>query len=549
MVQQYLSIVEGSVNGCYISSKVRYCILQFLGYAVRVKEMYRTMNGHLEVLLRVFVLPSLSFDEQELYLNDAEEYVKMTVEESFGTVKSGATELIELLVKFRFKESFQPIVQVVTEALESHRDELKYAALVIISTLKDVIPNSADMTHFLQSQVSPLVTSSSGFLRYKSLDILSLYHESIQPDQLVPVILALLVDPDLVVRVSACLSVSTLLKYPLKLNDKVVTIMHILLQTTNEINLDTLSPVIESLVFQYSEELKPYSCQFATQLVGTFMNVMASESEDINNVESTTLTAMGLLKTLDSLVLSLDGNLDILHGVESVIIPLISYILTQSILDIYEETFELINTLLFTTKCVSPLIQSILPLIYHTFNVEGVEYFHEMLPCLVKVVLYGQCDIEMMMNLVFKAMQDESKSSKVRGSILLNTLILSDQFRDEYIQPIITLCQSNMNCKNTLKIHLLNIIISLIYKAPLKTIQILEHLQFTSTFFTLWLQSLEKLKRVYDKKISILALTKLLVQSEVDLPLILQQVWVFWFDAILSLLNTYPDAVKGKYLV
>lgn len=70
------------------------------------------------------------------------------------------------------------------------------------------------------------------------------------------------------------------------------------MNTTNEIELDTLTHTMEQLVLEFSEDLKPFAAQLAIQLVNTFMRMMHeggfnNDGFDIEEAEDKSMAAMG----------------------------------------------------------------------------------------------------------------------------------------------------------------------------------------------------------------------------------------------------------------
>jgi len=212
-------------------------------------------------------------------------------------------------------------------------------------------------------------------------------------------------DPELPVRVSAALSISPFLTHEtiheaMKLH--VHTIMHELLTLTNEIDMDTLTNVMEDLVSNFSEQIAPFSVQLATQLSSTFMRIMgeyAPENEEVDaeDTENKTFAAMGVLKTITSLIMAVDASPAILAELETVIAPIIYYVLKNTIfgnlddviLDLYEEIFEMIEMCMFCAKSVSPTIWQLFDVIYHTFKSDGLEFLEDMEPTLDSYIVHG----------------------------------------------------------------------------------------------------------------------------------------------------------------
>lgn len=163
-------------------------------------------------------------------------------------------------------------------------------------------------------------------------------------------------------------------------------------------------------------------------------NNFSSDDVDFDKVEEKTMAAMGILKTLDALVLSVETSPEIVLDLEIVISPILLYVLDNSILDLFEETFELIGTCLFCVKQVSSTMWTIFPRIYNTFKMDSLEYLAEMLPSLDNYIAYGKDvflhDIEkqnQLMDIIYTVMNDKDsrESDRIRGIQLIESLLLN----------------------------------------------------------------------------------------------------------------------------
>ena len=207
------------------------------------------------------------------------------------------------------------------------------------------------METFIYMHVSPEIQSPLGFLRArvfliflirKACDVL-LKFGSIEFTDNEKVggtfqsVIQCLKDPELPVRVSAALSITPFLNHKMiheAMKPHVQTIMHELLTLTNEIDMDTLTHVMEELVSEFSEQIAPFAVQLASQLKDTFMRIMgeytpAAEDADIDDAEHKTFAAMGVLKTLTSLIMAVESSKNILAELEMVVAPVIYHVLSN----------------------------------------------------------------------------------------------------------------------------------------------------------------------------------------------------------------------------
>ena len=206
------------------------------------------------------------------------------------------------------------------------------------------------MESFIYMHVTPEILSPHGFLRarvslsfslkIKACDVLLKFGslEFIDNEKVCAAfqsVIQCLKDPELPVRVSAALSITPFLTHKMiheAMKPHVQTIMQELLNLTNEIDMDTLTSVMEELVSEFSEQIAPFAAQLATQLRDTFMRIMGdysadNEDADPEDAENKTFAAMGVLKTLTSLVMAVDSSKTILAELEVVLAPVAFHIL------------------------------------------------------------------------------------------------------------------------------------------------------------------------------------------------------------------------------
>jgi hypothetical protein len=223
-------------------------------------------------------------------------------------------------------------------------------------------------------------------------------------------------------------------------------IMQELLNLTNEIDVDTLANVMEEFVEVFAEQLTPFAVQLCIQLRNTFLRIMEDLAQsyqnndddhlddDVDESSDKTMAAMGVLKTIGTLILSLESTPDILQQLENALLPVITYTLEKRIFDLYDEIFEIIDSCTFSSKRVTPTMWSVFELIYRAFTDSGIDYMNEMLPTLDNFISYGS-DVfiandqvkQMMFDMIDTVMKSDHLSEvervcacKLMESILLN---------------------------------------------------------------------------------------------------------------------------------
>lgn len=171
-------------------------------------------------------------------------------------------------------------------------------------------------------------------------------------------------------------------------------IMQELLNLTNELDIDTLANVMEQFVQVFAEQLTPFAMQLCTQLRDSFMRIMEElaqqNHDDSEESGDKTVAAMGILKTMGTLIISLESSPETIQQLENVILPVITYTLDNRMLDLYDEIFDIIDSCTFSAKQVSPTMWSLYDRIYAAFKETGADFMTEMFPALDNYIAYGK---------------------------------------------------------------------------------------------------------------------------------------------------------------
>jgi importin-7 len=159
-----------------------------------------------------------------------------------------------------------------------------------------------------------------------------------------------------------------------------------------------------------------------------------SDDCEYDEIEEKTIAAMGILKTLSSLILALESSTAIILELEAIILPAIIFVLSHSILDMYEEIFEMVGTILFCAKQVSPNMWEVFPYIFSTFKSDAYDYLGEMLPPLDNFIAYGkeyllqhkdyQMNILEMISILLTD-NNSSESDQIRACQLIESMLLN----------------------------------------------------------------------------------------------------------------------------
>lgn len=600
ILQAYLGQVELWIKKeIWIPSKCLALTSSFFADCVKNKTTWQLLKPHVETLVAHFIFPQLCFSEedQELWDEDPVEFVHKKVDplEDFHSPQTNAMNFLIDLARDRKKYTFMGILNFVNgilnkylEAPEDQKDpKEKDGALCMIGglayqVLQKKSPVANMMEPFFVTHVFPEFKSKHAFLRSRACDLTRHFSDLDFANEqnlatLYQCVTDCIRDTELAVKVQAALALQPMIRHESVRNamaPNLPFIMQELLNLTNEIDIDTLANVMEEFVEVFAEQLTPFAVQLCTQLRDTFLRIMeelnqsntladADDDEftgDIDELSDKTMAAMGVLKTIGTLILSLESTPEILQQLENALLPVITYTLENKILDLYDEIFEIIDSCTFSAKRVTPTMWSVFELIYGAFKDSGIDYMEEMLPPLDNYISYGK-DVfisnehvqRMMFDIIDTVMKSDrvGENDRICACKLMESVLLNCRGHvDMCIAPFLNLAFQYIftgSMKTTeFKVHCIEVVVNCIYYNPALTLRLLEENNWTQGFFTLWFNTLSKFSRVHDKKLVIVALCSLLELPTEMVPTSLQAGWSQILACMITVFQTLPKAMENR---
>ena len=365
-----------------------------------------------------------------------------------------------------------------------------------------------------------------------------------------------------------------------------------ILQISEQIDLDALAFTLERIVSMFPDELAPFAVQLCTQLVHTFVRILDSyKTVTENNVDENAyfeesdkmMAAIGMLSTINTLVESMSTSPEIMAQLEPVCLPMVLHVLNTDATDVFEETFELLDSITFSRKAVTAEMWSVFEAMYRIFKYtqSGPDYLNDMYTTLDNMVTYGRTDMPSthiaaavdIVETVFKpriqeyanpqAQEEPSFSEadlvsacKLAESLMLN---LSNRLSNEQFIKVLDLTVCSLAARQlhahqlgrigeegfrggfhtiTCYVTQLQVILNGFYFDAVKTLQVLEHRTFSAVFFDVWFTLAPKvLTRVHDRRLNIIAIQALLRLPQ--LPPSISTIWIGKSAAVLL------DAIHG----
>ncbi|KAJ7274060.1 armadillo-type protein [Mycena rebaudengoi] len=595
----YLRQVELYVsNQAWLSKKCQYQIFSFFTECVKPKSTWVLLQPHVQSLVESFVFPQLSFNptRQLLWESDPVDYIRITVDEyeSFATPVSAATTFLFSVASNRTKKTFMPILGFINTVLRSNAPAAqRFGALNMTAALGPWVMRHPDvrgnMEQFVLQFVTPEFASPDAYMRAIACEVLgTVTKEGLEwssEENLSThfrAVAAALDDPELPVRVQAALALTEMVilhdSVKTAVSPQVGKVIQDLLKLSDETDLDILNRSMEVMVEAFQTELLPVAAQLTARLCDSYLRLikesLTSDDTDYGEAsldtllaagdEDKTYAAMGVAKTIGSIVSSIESAPEILRQVQEVIIPVITFTFKHKILDLFDNMYDLVDNLTFKLRSISPNLWPVFELTYELFKSDAVDFLEEMLPSLDNFVSYGSDVIKtrpdymrMLLDIYTISITSEQlgENDRVNGCKLAESILLNLRgSADEALQPIITTALGQLDKSETAALRLANleVLINAVLYNPAAALHIMESARagMARVFFDTWFAAIgeqqTKLPRVHDKKLTILALCALLEMAPAAVPDGLKDGWPGIVGGILKIFKDLPGAIEAR---
>lgn len=353
-------------KGQWLSKPALSFTLIFLEECVKPKIMWDHLKPHMDNLIAHLIFPILCQTDEdiELFESDPSEYLhrKLNFYEEVSAPDVAATNFLVALTKSRKKQTFSILTFVngIVSKYESAPEDQKLprekeGALRMIGSLASVIlgkksPIADQVEYFFVRHVFPEFRSPHGYLRARACDTLEKFEalDFKDPNNLMVIyrnILDSMADPELPVRVEASLALQPLIRHDVirtSMQQNIPQIMQQLLKLANEVDVDALANVMEDFVEQFSTELTPFAVALSEQLRDTYMRIIRDILERNSSkggdeeaygdfLDDKSITALGVLQTIGTLILTLESTPDVLLHLETILMPVITITLENKL--------------------------------------------------------------------------------------------------------------------------------------------------------------------------------------------------------------------------
>ena len=595
ILKGYLQQIEAWIHKrAWLSKPCLSFTLSFMDECVKPKIMWDNLVPHMGILIEHLIFPVLCLTDEDLLQFEEEpaEYLhrKLNFYEEVSAPDVAATNFLVTMTKARRKQTFAILAfvnNVVNKyeaaPVEEKKPREKEGALRMIGTLAKVIlgkksPIADQVEYFFVRHVFPEFRSPHGFLRARACDTLEKF-ESLDfkdpnnTDIVYRNILESMADPDLPVRVEAALALQPLIRHQricTLMRANIPQIMQQLLRLANEVDVDALANVMEDFVEVFATELTPFAVALTEQLRDTYVRIVreliernsskATEEGYGDYLDDKSITALGVLQTIGTLILTLESTPDVLAHIETILIHVITITLEHKLYDLYNEVFEIVDSCTFAAKAITPTMWQAFGMIHKTFKSGAELYLEDMLPALENFVNYGwkslmdnPAYLDAMVDMVRTIFKDQKVGGidricgcKLAEILMLNLRGVIDTYIPEFIQLAMTVLTTDELKLKSYRVHLMEMVINALYYNPRLSVHVLEANGWTNKFFSMWFSHIDSFTRVHDKKLSIGAITGLLTFGADEVPTSVRQGWPRLLQGIVRLFQTLPAAMKNR---
>ncbi|KAH9969835.1 ARM repeat-containing protein [Russula dissimulans] len=595
----YLQQIDLYVSGQeWLSKKCQYQILQFFTECVKPQSTWALLKPHVQSLVSDFVFPNLSFTpaRQGLWQSDPIDYTRTSIDEyeNYSSPVAAATTFLCQLVSSRTKVTFIPILHFVDSILDTRpAAPRRFGALNMVSALAPFAMRHPEVKHkmedFTMRHVLPEFTASEGYIRAVANEVVASEvrnHMNWTSDEnlskVFRAVAAGLDDTELPVRVHAALTLTEMVSSHDSVRDavspQVGKVIQDLLKLSDETDLDILNSSMETMVEHFQDELLPVAAQLTARLCESYNRLLreaianeesAPKGDDLETLmdadaeDDKTYAAMGVAKTLSTIVSSIDSSPEILTQVQEVIIPIIRNTLENKVLDLFDNMYELVDSLTFKSRSISPNMWPVFELTYELFRTDAIDFLDEMLPSLDNFVSYGtdvfraRADYrQKALDIYTTALSSDhlGENDRVNGCKLAESVLLNLRGHvDDKLELIIATAFRHIDGAETKAFELANleVLINAVLYNPGAALALMDsqHSRGARVFFDRWFAAVNAehgLPRVHDKTLSIVALSALLEIKPAAIPAELRDGWPGIVGGAIRVFKGLPKAVEAR---
>ncbi|KRX27344.1 Importin-7 [Trichinella nelsoni] len=546
-IQSMLKVLNCYRQNEYISPQVLYLALEYLTTGVRETNGWKAVKAHVMDIIQTVIFPLLCFsnEDDELWHTDPQEYIRSKLDLFDEFLKPSSAGIRFLHSVMKRKNYLGELVKMVNHVLSTpdvapqHVDGAFnfFGVLSTKLTKKAYLPFVCEM---LKTQVIPRFSDPHGFLRARASYVIYMYSDCNFDDKdliekmMIGVIMLILNDPELPVKVDAALAFQSILRFDEEEDLSYITpyvrpLALALLNLLKETECDDISNVLNRLVQHFSTEIVPVAVEIAQNLVNIFTSLVhpTLDDDESDSHDNRCMTAMGVINTLEALIDATEDYPDVSIHLEPVLMLVIEMVISQKMIDYYEEVISLTYSL--TAVNISPRMWMMFHLMYELFSGDGIDYFSDMISVFYNYVTVGSSEflndggqrLMALYNVCSTALTYETDVGDNLAVKLMEIIIL--QFRgkvETFLCPAIELVAKRLEVgKRTsdFLIVCLDLFFACLLHSPQLTIEITQRLYVNEQKETLlhyflanWFSDMNIFISLHDRKMCLIGLCSLI---------------------------------------
>jgi len=599
ILNSYWKIIENwSTKSIWLSESSLYHLISFLEQLVQTPA-WSLISDKLDAIIRHVILPTLNATDEtiELYEDDSDEYVRrfFDINRESNTSDVASINFIFRLSSKRFKSTINLILTIINDIFNrrnANRGDIQVAkevegAFRVLSTISyklssklSPVANQVDkLLHtFVYPELSSETIASTPWLTARACDTLAMFNNKYQDQQILRdvfegIIRCFQTQEQFPIQITAVDALCTLVEDDSvadHISDQAPQLMGTLLEMSKKFESDILTTVMETFVEKFAKNLEPYATELASKLVELFLRLATEilKQQTGENGEFDTekeYQAAGHLNTLGTLVIAMSHSPTVARSLEPVVEDMVKFVLENAQIAFITEIIEILESILFSTKSVSPTMWNLYVVSINAFDTYAFEYFDSFLPFFERIINCGFTNpevtldspyVQSLINVCNGILKKEDIDPLFADSAfeILELIILAmgdrfvgilPAFLSEIYQIFSTL--ESQNAFDGYMLHhlsILKVLFSALYVDAVTTMKFLNEQQFVASFFKLWMKHSEDFQSVYGCKLQILA--SLSIINSDAITYIPEDLVGETVDLLFSNIAALPTAIKAR---
>jgi len=574
-----------AAGGPYMPPRQLSQLLRYIEQSIEPAQTWKLIKPMVPELMETILFPLMCFNEEDaqLWQDDPSEYVRSKEFNGWSAIPTpctGAAVVLVEMTKKRPKATLDTVFQFVSRVLAKNAElgaasnpRLQDGALHMVALIGNFIGHRERYKGILEQMlvrfIFPEFKSPHAFLRYRASHVMQSFAAMpfTNPANLTATIeatLQALQDKELPVRVQASIALKHLVEEQQMatqaLAPHIKEIVGVLLRVLHESESDDIPYVLDQLMERFPQELTPFALELSQQLVQQFMKMLDYDEQDI--YAHRPIVASSTMESLKNVIGIVADKPEAMALQEHVCLSLAAHILNSGVMDFIEESFELLE--IFTRSSVSVAGWKGFEILYTKFmqpRSESQDFFQEICPFLYNLISVGfgngvgvpekaPAAIFAMCKAIWESDKGEDAMWHV-GRLLENFMCWGMGKVDQFVPAIIVMAITELMKtgdaaikSNILRVMCMNMVITALYYSPKIFFQTLGSVPTKAgedplirKFLALWFMHAEDFTGLHNRKLSILALCRLLELPYAQFPAHIQQVWPHLIGHFVSLFS------------